>query len=86
MPRVPHISEVPELPEENSILALTHQIRLDVLQSMFGTDSKLPEDPGDRKTIVSILKDMDAQALGRMRIKVDEKTNTNPINAGSFQS
>ena len=84
MPRVPDISEVPELPDENAQMALTHHLRLTVLQSMFGTDSKLPEDPGDRKTIVSILKDIDAQALGRMRIKVEEKANTNQEEAAGI--
>lgn len=77
----------PELPPETDVLAYTHHMRVEVLrQMMTGSDgnSKLPEDPADRKTIVTVLKDMDGQALGRMRIKVEQQANNNQEAAASL--
>ena len=77
----------PVLPDEDDVLAFTHATRLDVLKQMFtgsNGQTKLPEDPADRKTIVSILKDMDGQALGRKRIKVEEKINSNQEQAAGL--
>lgn len=74
----------PELPSEDAILAFTHGLRLKVIDEMFGKEGKLPEDPTDRKTIVSVLKDMDAQALGRKRIRVEEKLNSNQEQAAGL--
>lgn len=83
------VAVVPELPDEDSILAFTHNARLEVLSKMMtGSNGQrsLPEDPADRKTIVSVLKDMDAQSLGRKRIKVEEKLNNNQEQAAGLIS
>lgn len=62
----------PALPDEDDVLAYTHQQRLHMLGQVLA-QGKLPEDPSMAKVAVSLLKDMDAAALGRKRIKVDEK-------------
>jgi hypothetical protein len=85
MAAVPQTTQVQALPNENEMFALTHQMRLRVLDDMFGgAKNILPEDPADRKTIAGLLKDIDAQALGRMRIKVDEKANTSQEEAAGI--
>lgn len=72
----------PELEPEDQILALTHNVRLQILDKM--TAKGLPEDPADRKVIVSVLKDMDAAAMGRKRIKVEEKQNNDQSAAAAL--
>lgn len=62
----------PVLVDEDDILAYTHQQRLHMLSKVI-VNGALPEDPAAQKVAVSLLKDMDAAALGRKRIKVEEK-------------
>lgn len=62
----------PVLPIEDEVLAFTHQQRLLMFRDVI-KEGKVPEDPSMAKVAVSLLKDMDAAALGRKRIKVDEK-------------
>lgn len=62
----------PQLPNEDEVLAFTHQQRLSMLGKVL-KDGAVPEDPSMAKVAVSLLKDMDAMALGRKRIKADEK-------------
>jgi hypothetical protein len=66
----------PVLEDEDSVLAFTHAERKKILKKMTtGEDGSftLPEDPAEKKAVISVLKDMDAAALGRKRIKVDER-------------
>jgi hypothetical protein len=70
------IEVIPVLEDEDSILAQTHAVRKAVVGELF-KDGKLPSEPDDRKLLLATLKDMDASALGRKRIKVDEKQNNN---------
>lgn len=70
------IEVIPVLEDEDTILAQTHAVRKQVVGLLF-KDGQLPVEPDDRKLLMSTLKDMDASALGRKRIKVDEKANNN---------
>lgn len=68
----------PVLVDEDIILAQTHRHRERIVQVMTTAQDgtfRLPEDPAEKKIVVSVLKDMDAAALGRKRIKVEEKAN-----------
>lgn len=70
------IEVIPVLEDEDAILAQTHAVRKQVVGLLF-KDGQLPVEPDDRKLLMSTLKDMDSSALGRKRIKVEEKTNNN---------
>lgn len=72
----------PELPGEDEVMAFVHGKRMEVLDIMM--KKGLPEDPAEVKTIVSILKDMDSQAIGRKRIKTEEKQNNNQEQAAGL--
>jgi fructose-specific component phosphotransferase system IIB-like protein len=66
----------PELESEDSILAETHVHRKKIFQKITTAENgefRLPEDPAMVKAAISVLKDMDTAALGRKRIKVEEK-------------
>jgi len=70
------IEVLPALVEEDQILAQTHAVRVAMVGELF-KNNQLPLEPDDRKLLLSTLKDMDASALGRKRIKVEEKANNN---------
>lgn len=61
------------LPDEDHILAYVHQERLKLYSKLTSTAVGADGDVNDPKLATTILKDMSSDALGRKRIKVDEK-------------
>ena len=47
-------------------------------------DGKLPEDPAEKKVILSALDGMDKAALGKKRLKIEEKTNATQEQAAAI--
>jgi hypothetical protein len=68
--------QVPELENEDAILAYTHNLRKSIVTELM-PQGKFPGDNSDRNAVITMLKDMDASAMGRKRIKVEEKANNN---------
>ena len=64
------------LDSEESVLSYTHAKRLFIVESMLH-EGQLPEDPAEKKVLLNALDGMDKMAIGRMRIKIDEKANKN---------
>lgn len=75
--------KAPALPNEDEVLAFTHEKRIEVLKMLMAS-GKLPEDPAEKKLVVTLLKDMDGAALGRKRIKVDEKVASSQTEAAGL--
>lgn len=63
------------LESEESILAYAQSKRLSVLETIL--NKGVPEKAAGQKVVFDALKDMEAAALGRLRIKIDEKHNAN---------
>jgi hypothetical protein len=75
---------ITELENEDSILSFTHSKRKFIIESLLSEG--IPKETEDTKLLLSALKDMDMQALGRKRIKVDEKINDSNEKAASIIS
>ena len=71
------------LVSEDKILAFTHAKRMFIVEQMLAS-GKLPEDPAEKKVLLNALDGMDKAALGRKRIKVEEKTNTSMAQAAAL--
>ena len=78
-----HVEPQYELPDEDSVLAFTHHHRKEMVGHLY-KNNQLPVEPDDRKLLLSTLKDMDASALGRKRIKVEEQANNNQEQAAGM--
>jgi len=74
----------PEIPTDEHIFAYTHHQRKRIIKSI--TKRGIPEDPEYQKVLLTTLKDMDTSALGRKRIKVDEKLTSSQTQAASIIS
>lgn len=66
----------PALEEEDSIFAYTNERRKHIVTTLMKEDMAL-KDPAYAKIVLQALDGLDKVALGRKRIKVDEKINTN---------
>lgn len=66
----------PVLVNEDTILAYTHDKRKSIVTQLLAKPDTL-NDPDQTKIVLSALKDMDTAALGRKRIKVEEKASLN---------
>lgn len=64
------------LEPEDDILAFTHTKRKQIVNDLM-KDGKIPADQQDAKHLITVLADMDKAALGRKRIKVEERQNNN---------
>lgn len=58
-------------PNEDEVLAYVHQKRLAVVENI--TSKGIPTDVDNVKLLLTALKDMDGQAIGRKRIKSEER-------------
>lgn len=78
-------SEIPELQlvPEDQVLAFTQFKRQQIANQLLA-DGKLPEDPKMAKLALDVLDGMDRAALGRKRIKVEEKANQNQEQAAAL--
>jgi hypothetical protein len=73
---------IPQLEDEDAILAFTHSKRKDVVLKI--TTNGIPNDNETVKMLLTTLSDMDKSALGRKRIKVEEKLNTDQAAAAGL--
>ena len=71
-----------EIDTEDSILDYVHQKRKFIVDEL--TKSGVSSDPEMIKITLSALKDMDSQALGKKRIKADERTGDNQAAAAAL--
>ena len=78
------VAEKPTLEAEDDILAFTHQARKNIVGHL--TKKGVPDDVEQQRILLSTLKDMDQSALGRKKIKVEEKQNDNQAAAASLIS
>jgi len=87
-PDIPDIEDPdaipPEIPTDDHIFAYTHHQRKRIIKSL--TKRGIPEDHEYQKVLLTTLKDMDASALGRKRIKMEEKGNAIQENAAALIS
>lgn len=67
--------DVSYLPDEQSILAYTHNKRTELITEI--TKDGAPKDNDSQKVLLSALKDMDSSALSRLRIAVEVKNSAN---------
>ncbi|EKD22611.1 MAG: hypothetical protein ACD_84C00038G0008 [uncultured bacterium] len=71
-----------KLVDEDQVFAYTHSKRKEVVEDL--TKAGIPTDPDNVKVLLTALKDMDGQALGRKRIKVEERANSNQADAAAL--
>lgn len=67
---------------EDEMFSYTHTKRKQLVEHML--QNGIPGELDDKKFLSMLLKDMDSQALGRMRIKIDEKTNATQEHAAAL--
>lgn len=72
------------LEDEDQILAFTQRERKKIVAHIF--KNGVPDDPAVAKVGIAALDGMDKAALGRKRIKVDERTNDNAEHAAGMIS
>lgn len=72
----PPLPDVLERPEDDQILASTHELRKRVVSTLTKNGTEIPvSDPKQMTALLQTLDGMDRQALGNKRIKVDEAAN-----------
>ena len=69
------LENIPELPSEEQMMALVHHKRMHVVNYLCKDAQSVPGDPENIKVLLTVLKDIDSNALTRKRIKSDERSN-----------
>ena len=67
------MSDQNQIVNDDEVLDFTHSKRVWLLDQLTANGTKLPEDVKETKIVAQLLDGMDKQALGKKRIRLDEK-------------
>lgn len=77
------VEVIPRLVDEDQILAEVHAYRKDIVRQLM-PQGRLPSDPAEAGNVLKVLDSMSKDALGRKRIKVEEKATDKMANASAL--